>query len=63
MASIKLTGLSDEEVNSLLETFRKSNEDIYSEKDLEISLVEILLNREVSIHYDTINNEENIIRF
>lgn len=61
--TLKLTGLTEEEVDKLLLIFTKSNEDIYDSVDLAYELRDILLDREVSIHFDTINNKDHIIRF
>ena len=63
--TLKLTGLSEEEVQSLIEHIyeRIDNEsqDYYNFKCQEIG--KILLGKEVIVHFDTINNKDHIIRF
>ncbi len=67
--TLKLTGLTKEEVDKLLlmilSTSTTRNTALFDIEAINYkdSLASILLDREVSIHYDTINNKDHIIRF
>lgn len=62
--TIKLTGLTDEQVDFLIKAITDPFDENTDYHVLVNQIGVILLSREeVSIHYDTINNKDHIIRF
>lgn len=63
-STLKLTGLSEDDVNRLIQLISvRSNDDIDTKIEFAEDLANILLDKDTSLHYDVSDNKDHIIRF